>query len=559
MSKDPVLALHPILMKTSTLLSAALLASAPLCIDASSHREAPLITSTPKLDCADFYFFGSYEPGRSNYVTVVADYLPLQDSYGGPNYFQLDPNGLYEIHFDVDGDAREDITFQFRFTNTPRGIALPIGPAGNQRTNTVPVLAVGPISAGNNGALNVDQTYTLTLVRGPRRSGQAVPIADAATGSTVFTKPQDFVGEKTFPDYDSYARQYVYNIVLPGTTNLGRLFVGQRKDPFVVNLGETFDLINISTSPLGPVDANKDSLADKNVTALILELPKDFLRSSPDRPVIGAWSTSSLIANGQTNQVSRLGMPLVNEVVIGLSDKDKFNASEPKDDLANFADYVTHPTLPAIIELLYGSAGAIAPTLFPRTDLVAAFVTGVSGLNANGGVGEMQRLNLDIPATPRETQNNLGVIAGFSKGVLDATKADLAGFPNGRRPGDDVVDIALRVVMGKLLTPDVAPAGDAPFTDGALVNASFFPAQFPYLNPPLKGSPNDPIITITPKTAGSPAGPFKAVPGTFDPVSRVLTVSRPAGEAGFLGVQSDSTVKLESVGVTADTLSAKVK
>lgn len=546
-------------MKTSILLSAALLASAPLAIHASSHREAPLITSTPKLDCADFYFFGSYEPGRSNYVTVVADYLPLQDSYGGPNYFQLDPNGLYEIHFDVDGDAREDITFQFRFTNTPRGIALPIGPAGNQRTNSVPVLAVGQISAGNNGALNVDQTYTLTLVRGPRRSGQAVPIADAATGSTVFTKPQDFVGEKTFPDYDAYARQYVYNIALPGTTNLGRLFVGQRKDPFVVNLGETFDLVNISTSPLGPVDANKDSLADKNVTALILELPKDILRSAPNRPVIGAWSTSSLIANGQTNQVSRLGMPLVNEVVIGLSDKDRFNASEPKDDLANFADYVTHPTLPAIIELLYGSAGAIAPTLFPRTDLVAAFVTGVTGLNANGGVGEMQRLNLDIAATPRESQNNLGVIAGFSKGVLDASKADLAGFPNGRRPGDDVVDIALRVVMGKLLTPDVAPAGDAPFTDGALVNASFFPAQFPYLNPPIKGSPNDPTITITPKTAANAVGPFKAVPGTFDPVSRVLTVPRTTGATGFLGVQSDSTVKLEAVGVTADTLSAKVK
>lgn len=546
-------------MKTSILLSAALLASAPLAIHASSHREAPLITSTPKLDCADFYFFGSYEPGRSNYVTVVADYLPLQDSYGGPNYFQLDPNGLYEIHFDVDGDAREDITFQFRFTNTPRGIALPIGPAGNQRTNSVPVLAVGQISAGNNGALNVDQTYTLTLVRGPRRSGQAIPIANASTGSTVFTKPQDFVGEKTFPDYDAYARQYVYNITLPGTTNLGRLFVGQRKDPFVVNLGETFDLVNISTSPLGPVDANKDSLADKNVTALILELPKDFLRSAPNRPVIGAWSTSSMIANGQTNQVSRLGMPLVNEVVIGLSDKDKFNASEPKDDLANFADYVTHPTLPAIIELLYGSAGAIAPKLFPRTDLVAAFVTGVTGLNANGGAGEMQRLNLDIAATPRESQNNLGVIAGFSKGVLDASKADLAGFPNGRRPGDDVVDIALRVVMGKLLTPDVAPAGDAPFTDGALVNASFFPDQFPYLNPPIKGSPNDPTITITPKTAASAVGPFKAVPGTFDPVSRVLTVPRTTGATGFLGVQSDSTVKLEAVGVTADTLSAKVK
>lgn len=546
-------------MNRSFLSGAALAALSILSLQASSHREAPLITGTPKLDGTDFYFFSSYEPGRSNYVTVVADYVPLQDSYGGPNYFQLDPSGLYEIHFDVTGDAIEDLTFQFRFTNTPRGIALPIGPAGNQRTNTVPVLAVGAITAGNNGALNLDQTYTVTLIQGPRRTGTATPITDAVTGNSVFTKPQDFVGEKTFPDYEAYANQYIYNIQLPGTTNVGRLFVGQRKDPFVVNLGETFDLINISTSPLGPVDANKDSLADKNVTSLILELPKDFLRSSPDKPVVGAWTTASRIVNGQTNQVSRLGMPLVNEVVIGLSDKDKFNASEPKDDLVNFVDYITHPTLPAIIELLYSGAGAVAPKLFPRSDLVAAFGTGVTGLNANGSVGEMQRLNLDIPATPRELQNNLGVIAGYSKGVLDVTQADLAGFPNGRRPGDDVVDIALRVVMGKLLAPDVAPAGDAPFTDGAIVNASFFPAKFPYLNPPLKGSPNDPTITITPKTSASPAGPFKAVQGTFDPVQRILTVPKPDGETGFLGVQSDATVRLDSVRVSTNTLSAKVK
>ena len=546
-------------MNSTRLFGATWVVLGTLVLQASSHREAPLITSQPKLDGTDFYLFGSYEPGRSNYVTLVADYVPLQDSYGGPNYFQMDSHGLYEIHIDNDGDAREDVTFQFRFTNTPRGIALPIGPAGNQRTNSVPVLAVGSIVAGSNGALNVDQTYTVTLIRGPRRSGVVVPIQDAKTGATVFTKPQDFVGEKTFPDYEAYANQYIYTISLPGTTNVGKLFVGQRKDPFVVNLGETFDLINISTSPLGPVDANKDSLADKNVTALILELPKDFLRSSPGQSVIGAWTTASLIQNGQTNQVSRLGSPLVNEVVIGLADKDKFNSSEPKDDLANFVDYITHPTLPAIIELLYGGAGAIAPKQFPRTDLVAAFATGVTGLNANGSAGEMLRLNLDIAATPRELQNNLGVVAGFSKGVLDPSRADLAGFPNGRRPGDDVVDIALRVVMGKLLTPDVAPAGDAPFTDGAFIDASFFPAKFPYLNPPGKGSPNDPTITITPKVSGSPVGPFKAVPGTFDPSTRRLTVTKPSGVAGFLGVQSDSTVHLDSVEVSGDALSARVK
>ena len=548
-------------MKTTPLitLSAIVATAAAGTLLASSHREAPLITSTPKLDCSDFYMFGSYEPGRANYVTFVANYIPLQDAYGGPNFFQLDPNALYEINLDTDGDTREDLTFQFRFANTSRNLSLVIGPAGNQRTNAVPIVNIGAVTAADQSALNVDQTYTLSVIRGPHRTGTVTPIANAADGSTTFTKPHDRVGDRSFPDYDAYAAKYMYEISLPGTTNKGRVFVGQRKDPFVVNLGETFDLVGISTSPLGPEDANVDVLADKNVTAICLEIPKDFLRAAPDKPIIGGWSTASLIQNGQTNQVSRLGSPLVNEVVIGIKDKDKFNASEPKDDLANFADYVTHPILPAFIELLYGAAGVKAPTLFPRTDLVAAFVTGVDGLNKNGGVGEMLRLNMDVPATPRDQQNNMGVIAGFTAGVLDASKADLAGFPNGRRPGDDVVDIALRVVMGKLLTPNVAPSGDLPFTDGATVNARVFPNAFPYLNSPIKASPNDPTITITPQTAGSPAGPFNAVKGSYDPASKTLTVPKPADGAGYLLLKSDRKTSLSEPSVTSDSISAKVQ
>ena len=184
---------------------------------ASSHREAPLITATPKIDASDFYLFNSYETGRSNHVTVVANYLPLQDAYGGPNYFQLDTNALYEIHVDNSGDGIEDLTFQFRFQNTPRAFALPVGPEGNRRTNSVPVLAVGPITAADQSALLVDQTYTVSLIQGPRRSGTATPLMHS--GGAVFTKPQDNVGEKTFPDYDAYAAAYVYEIALPGTTN----------------------------------------------------------------------------------------------------------------------------------------------------------------------------------------------------------------------------------------------------------------------------------------------------------------------------------------------------
>jgi hypothetical protein len=521
---------------------------------ASSHREAPLITSTPKLDCADFYLFNSYEPGRSNYVTLVANYLPLQDAYGGPNYFQLDANALYEVHVDNTGDAMEDLTFQFRFTNAPRGFPLAIGPAGDRRTNDVPVLAVGPVSATNTAALLVDQTYTLTLIRGNRRNGPATAITNAADGSTTFTKPQDNVGNKTFPDYDAYANACIYSVLLPGTTHRGRVFVGQRKDPFVVNLGETFDLVNISTSPLGPVDANKDSLDDKNVTSLILELPKDFVTRAADQPIIGAWSTSSRIDGTNITQVSRLGMPLVNEVVIGLKDKDRFNASEPKDDLGSFADYVTHPTLPAILELLYGSAGVKAPTLFPREDLVAAFVTGIEGLNKDGGAGEMQRLNTAIAATPRASQNNLGVIGG-----------DNGGFPNGRRPGDDVVDIELRVAMGRLIAlglfgnANQAPSGLLDFTDGATVNSMMFPDRFPYLNSPLPGSPNDPSITITLQSAASVAGPYRSVPASFDSNSQKLTAAKPSSGAGFYRLKTDGKAALDDIQVQGDEVRIGVK
>ena len=177
-------------------------------------------------------------------------------------------------------------------------------------------------------------------------------------------------------------------------------------------------------------------------------------------------------------------MPLVNEVVIGLKDKNLFNASQPKDDLANFATYVTNPTLPALLNVLFGVE---APTNIPRLDLVAAFVTGVAGLN-EFGIGEMQRLNTAIPPTPAEAQHNLGVAGG-----------DLAGFPNGRRPGDDVVDAELRVAMGLLCHafpgafgcgPADAPSGTLPYTDGAIQSAAQFDDTFPYLLSPLGGSPN---------------------------------------------------------------------
>jgi hypothetical protein len=512
-------------MKNS-LLVIALAAGALASVNAfgSSHREAPLITSTPKLDGTDFYLFNSYETGRSNFVTMVANYLPLQDPYGGPNYFRLETNGVYEIHLDTNGDAMEDITFQFQFSETQRHIALPIGPPGSQVTNEIPLVIAGQIVSNNNSLLNVVENYTVKMILGNRRTGVAQYITNAADGTTVFTKPVDNIGNKTLPDYNSYANSYIYDINIPGCATPGRLFVGQRKDPFVVNLGETFDLINFS-NPLGPVNGEKDSLAYKNVTSLILEIPKSFLTNSS--PVIAGWTTASQYQGTNLVQVSRLGQPLVNEVVIGLKDKDTFNASEPKDD-AQFANYVTNPTLPALIELLFGSAGVHAPTDFPRADLVEVFLTGVPGLNQTTATAELLRLNTSTPTLPAASQNNLGVIAG-----------DAAGFPNGRRPGDDVVDIALRVMMGKLLSTNLAPSGQLPFTDGAYVDANVFQSVFPYINPPLAGSPNSLSVTFTLQSSPNVSGPYSDAKVIYNSGNSTLSTALSGGSAGFYRAKAD--------------------
>jgi len=457
---------------------------------ASSHREAPFITEIPKVDGTDFYLFNSYEAGREDFVTLVANYVPFQDPYGGPNYFTMDPNALYEIHVDNDGDAREDITFQFRFNSELNDITVPV----NGKDISIPLINAGAITVGDNSNVNAFESYTVKVVKGDRRRGNRKSITNALDNSKSFIKPLDNLGTKSIPDYSSYANQYVYDVQIPDCSN-GRLFVGQRKDSFVLNAGEVFDLIN--TNPLGAEDGEEDELADKNVTSLILEVPKTCLTNGTDS-VIGAWTTASLrqgrllrrvpsferpaLEGGPWTQVSRLGMPLVNEVIIGLKDKNLFNSAKPVNDV-QFLDYVTNPVLPALIETLFPSAPA--PTLFPREDLVDVFLKGIGGINrpANVTAAEMLRLNTATPATTSGKQHRLGVIGG-----------DSAGFPNGRRPGDDIVDIALRVAMGKLIslglygTPDQALAGDAPITDGAFIDDSYFSPAFPYLLEPLPGA-----------------------------------------------------------------------
>ena len=453
---------------------------------ASSHREAPEIAMMPAVDATDLYMFRSYEAGRSGYVTVIADYIPFQDPQGGPNFYMFDPNAAYQILIDNDGDAKPDIAFTFRFIRTSKGTALPVG----DKKVEIPLINSGPISGINPPSLNVRETYTVSMSRG---TGASQRLTAVSNGGNVFDKPVDNIGDKTFGSttgYAAYANLHIYDVAIPGCGN-GRMFVGQRKEPFYIAVGKIFDLFNMN--PLGPeVGGNNNDLELKNISTIALELPISCV-ATPTAPIIGAYTTASTRAPGATQwtQRSRLGMPLVNEVVIGLDDKDHFNASQPRHD-AQFAKYVTNPTLPTLIQSLFPTAKA--PTNFPRTDLVAAFLTGIYGLNQPRNVvpSEMLRLNTAVAPVAAGSQNALGVAAG-----------DVAGFPNGRRPGDDVVDLSIRVAMGALCVltgpndnfhvgckPADAPAGGLAFTDGVRKTSADFQAVFPYLNTPLPGNLN---------------------------------------------------------------------
>ncbi|MGI4849208.1 MAG: DUF4331 domain-containing protein [Janthinobacterium lividum] len=489
----------------ATLVAGTLLSLFAVSAQASSHKEAPFMTNSPKVDGTDFYMFRSYEPGREGYVTMIANYIPFQDPQGGPNFNQFDQNALYEINIDNNGDGQEDVIFQLRFKNTSKQTALTVG--GKQVM--IPLINSGPISGVNPAALNVRETFTVDIVRGDRRKTAKMALTNTANGSTTFDKPVDNIGDKSFggaSGYETYANQHIYNVTVPGCGN-GRVFVGQRKEPFYIAVGKIFDLFNLN--PLGPeVGGNPNNLEGKNVSSIAIEVPINCLTAAnSSETVIGGFTTASIrqarVVNpnpgtsinnavregGAWTQVSRLGMPLVNEVVIGMDDKDKFNSSKPTGD-AQFLTYVTNPTLPAVVQTLFPSAPA--PTNFPRTDLIAAFLTGIDGVNkpANAVPSEMLRLNTSIAPKLPAAQNALGVAGG-----------DLAGFPNGRRPGDDVVDLSLRVAMGALCVltgandqfkvgckPGDAPAGGAALTDGVRKTAADFKPAFPYLNTPLPGN-----------------------------------------------------------------------
>jgi hypothetical protein len=543
-------------------LSAALLTTAAVPSFASSHREAPSVTRFPKVDNTDTYLFRSYEPGRENFVTIIANYQPLQAPYGGPSYFTMDPTAIYEIHIDNNGDAREDLTFQFRFTNAlinnGQGALIPVG---NQMI-PFSLRATGEVLTRDDSDLAERETYTLTLVRGDRRTGTRTPVMNTTTPGTTFFKPVDNIGEKTLPRYLNYINTggFIANMTFDGCPTAGRVFAGQRAEAFPVNLGPVFDLVNFvpiegdsapgagdrrgfgntaaGTGPGGNAPGitqsrdNDDVVGEFNITSLALELPISCIVQNANQPIVGAWATASLpqaqlmdptpnfdtanVTGGAFVQVSRLATPLANELLVGIGEKDSFNAGEPVDD-GRFLRFVTNPALPNVLNTLFlGAVNGIAanlrangqnvpnfanlqPTNFPRNDLVAAALTGIANLNQPPNVvaGEMLRLNTSINPTRRENQNTFGVAGG-----------DLAGFPNGRRPGDDGVDLILRVAMGRLChdlpigangapanlglcRPADAPTGLVAYTDGAPISAMELLPTFPYLQTPMPGSPTN--------------------------------------------------------------------
>ncbi len=536
------------LHKAFATLTMGALVALPAIAQASSHREAPFVTKSPKVDGTDFYMFNSYDPADTGNVVLIANYLPLQDAYGGPNYFSLDPEAMYEIDVDNTGQCTSNIAFQFQFKNTlansGAGILLPIGPADASVQVAVPLINVGAITASPS-PLNVAETYTVNMVEG----GKTTPINIHGSTTTTFTKPTDNIGVKSFPGangYATYASQFVYTIDIPGCTGkTGKMFVGQRAESFAVNLGPTFDLVDApativtGASAAGCVNAGghtydcvPNPLAAKNITSIELDIPASCLTAGGGT-IVGGWTSAYLhqgrvlnptpsytvpaAEGGPWVEVSRLSNPLVNEVIIGLPDKDKWNGSAPANDVTNFANYVEYPTLPELVSILFGGGSEIAPQIFPRADLVEAFLTGIPGVNAfptpDGGAKpvtcEMLRLNTALPVTPAGTvfdcsvdkgtggstgQCYLGAALCAINGNITPAGAgcDLGGFPNGRRPGDDVVDIALDVTMGFLL-PATAANGlyngkVTAFTDGVWQNAGQFGTTFPYLNTPTQGA-----------------------------------------------------------------------
>jgi Domain of unknown function (DUF4331) len=412
---------------------------APHSASASSHREAPLISQDPTADNTDLYAFVS--PDKPSTATIISNWIPGEDPAAGPNYYTFSPSARYDIYADKNGDGKPDVTWQFRFTNLP-----------------------GQFFLGNT-----QQHYTVTKIAGGKST---------IVGSGLMTPP-DNIGPRSTPNYDTLAAKGIHALK-DGST----VFAGQRDDPLVADVGAIFDLVAIREGT-GATGGGKDFLAGYGVHSIALQVPKSMLDNSGNH-VVGVWAATDrpkvTVANGHARtkwvQVSRLGNPLINEVVIPTKKKDFWNSTSPAQD-KQFKQYYTNPILAAVFEKLYPKFGPFKQA--GRSDLVSVLLTGLASpkLNYTGPtLADELRLNLSIAPTPAAKISRLGVIGG-----------DLAGYPNGRRLEDDVIDIDERVVAGELIGHKL------PLGDGVDANDVSYLAAFPYVAAPFSGYDNTKGVT----------------------------------------------------------------
>jgi hypothetical protein len=514
-----------------------LLLITPPGVFASSHREAPITALDHAADITDFYAFVSYDhPDR---VTFIMNVDPFLEPSNGPNYFPFDPSVLYQIKIDNNDDALADLTFNIRFQTQIRAPGVFTGFVGAGNGIDAPANSPAPVKPGTPivpaaitsldgpgaAGLSLRQTYTVTMWRG----SNGTPLT-SESGSSLFAVPSN-VGPRTMPDYDALAKQGIYTL---GTRGDIRVFAGTVADPFFIDLGAAFDSFNFRAGAGGGVltpaqDANDlsnvapNAVSGFNVNTIAIEVPITYLTADGNKhsakdvkATIGAWATTSRASltvrqapngasdTGTYQQVQRLGNPLINELIIGTGYKDFWSMSQPALD-AQFASFDLDPTIARVLNAVYGIN--IPPP--PRTDLLP-LVTYAPPIAAPGTpagpIADLLRLNTGVAPTPLAARKRLGLIAG-----------DGAGFPNGRRLTDDVVDIAARVVGGGVLNPKFDVAPNNMIGDG--VNATDVPPQetFPYvhfaysgrdsrhIDPSETGCGVQPSSTSSEDSSGAPA------------------------------------------------------
>lgn len=456
-----------------TIILVILIASLTKSVYASSHRDAPMISEDPTADATDLYAFVS--PDKPDTVTILANYIPIEEATVNSN-FKFSDDVLYSILIDNDGDAREDITYNFRF---------------NTKINDKDSLlySLGPIQSIDDKNFHVRQTYTLSKVeRGVTTIlGKDLPV------------PPNNIGPKSLPDYEKISNSAITNLPNGVTT-----FAGQVDDPFFVDIGSLIDLISIRRLP-GTLGGGVDGFGGFNTHTLALQIPINQLIRK-DHPVIGIWTTASrqkvkvLNTNATTQnsgewvQISRLGNPLINDFFIPFSQKDLWNFSKLTDD-AQFYDLITNPAVATNISSYYGIkvplGGAYAQET-ARGDLFAIIMTGIGGLNViSDREVPSDQLRLNTSIKPAGKIDTMGLLNG-----------DTQGYPNGRRLEDDVVDIYLRAAVGAVyakLTNDPAFVADKAASylgDGVDANDKQFRPNFPYVALPISGVDSIPHATL---------------------------------------------------------------